>query len=107
VQQPASEDVDGYLAGLPAEQREALAALRARIRALAPDAAESISYGMPTFKYRGRPLIYFGAAKRHLSVYGVEGGTYRFQPDSPPDDEQLRAWIEARKAVIDGSGPGR
>jgi hypothetical protein len=59
---------------------------------------------MPTYKYRGRPLIYFGAAKRHLAVYGVFEGTVRFQPDSPPGDERLRGWIERRKAEIEQNG---
>ncbi|MEX0741710.1 MAG: DUF1801 domain-containing protein, partial [Phycisphaeraceae bacterium] len=61
---PTAKDVDTYLGALPEEQRAALEKLRATIRAAAPDAAESISYGMPTFKYKGRPLIYFGAAKK-------------------------------------------
>ena len=96
-------DIAGYLAGLPEGQQAALGALCERIRALAPaGTVESISYGIPTWKYRGKPLIYAGAAKKHLAVYGVPGGTVRFQPDSLPDDEQLRRWIEARVRQIAG-----
>jgi uncharacterized protein YdhG (YjbR/CyaY superfamily)/dihydrofolate reductase len=69
---PQSPDtVDGYLAALPEDQRAALEKLRATIKATAPEAAESISYGIPTFKYKGRPLIYFGAAKKHCAIYGM------------------------------------
>ena len=42
--------VDAYLAALPADQRSLLAAVRERVRALAPEATELISYGMPAFK---------------------------------------------------------
>jgi len=34
--------------------------VRGAIKAAAPEAAESISYGMPTFKYRGKPLSWGG-----------------------------------------------
>ncbi len=98
-----ASDIDAYLAGVPEAQRGALRALRDSIRAMAPEGtAESISYGLPTWKYRGKPLIYFGAAKKHLAIYAVPGGTVRFQPDDPPSDETLRGWIEARMAAIEG-----
>jgi uncharacterized protein YdhG (YjbR/CyaY superfamily) len=34
-----------------------------------PDAEESISYQIPTFRLNGRVLIYFAAWKEHYSVY--------------------------------------
>lgn len=100
----AAGDVAGYLAGLPEEQRSALNELCDRVRALVPEGTtESISYGIPTWKYRGKPLIYFGVARKHLAVYGMSDGTVRFQPDSLPSDETLRAWIDARVAAIQGN----
>src|SRR5947199_208907 len=57
--------IDEYLAGVPEDARATLRWLRQVIKAIAPEAAESISYGMPAFKYKGRPLIYMGAARRH------------------------------------------
>jgi uncharacterized protein YdhG (YjbR/CyaY superfamily) len=96
-------DIDAYLAALPEAQRAALVALRDRIRTAVPEGtAESISYGVPTWKYRGKPLIYFAAAKKHLAIYAVPGGTVRFQPDSLPSDETLRGWIAERVAAIEG-----
>jgi uncharacterized protein YdhG (YjbR/CyaY superfamily) len=64
-------DIDGYLAALPEPARTTLTQLRQSIKAIAPDAVESISYGMPTFKHKGRPLVYFAAAKQHCALYGV------------------------------------
>lgn len=42
-----SADVDAFIARLPEDAQKSLKALRASIRAAAPDAVESISYGVP------------------------------------------------------------
>jgi len=60
--------VDGYLASLPPDRRAVLEALRGTIRALAPDAEERISYGIPTFFHHGG-LVAFHAAKGHCSLH--------------------------------------
>lgn len=60
-----------YLAGLSAEQRATVERLRATVRAAAPAAAESFSYGMPGFTLGGRPLVWVAAWKRHYSLYPV------------------------------------
>ena len=51
-----SPEVDAVLAALPEAERSALEALRRIIAASAPEAVETISYGGPSFKYRGRPV---------------------------------------------------
>lgn len=79
----APANIDDYLARLPADQRAALVKVRRTIRAAAPRATESISYGVPTYKLDGKPLIYFGAAKAHLALYATSKGTVRFTPDEP------------------------
>lgn len=83
------------------DARIALAEVRRAIKAAAPDAVESISYGLPTYKYRGRALIYFGAAKNHCALYGTPEGTIRFQPSEPPAETLLATIISARMADID------
>ncbi|HEU0077867.1 MAG TPA: DUF1801 domain-containing protein [Longimicrobiaceae bacterium] len=67
--QPAPRNVDEYIAGFPAGTQEVLRQVRATIRAAAPDAEEAISYQIPTFKLRGRQLIYFAGFKQHVSMY--------------------------------------
>jgi uncharacterized protein YdhG (YjbR/CyaY superfamily) len=108
-------DVDGYLAAQPEEMRAALERLRRIIRAVAPDAVESISYGMPTFKYRGKRLAYFAAWKSHCALYGLpfEGheaelasydtdrGTIRFPPSEPFPEPLLRSMLTAQMAAIE------
>lgn len=63
--------VDGYLKDLAAEQRIPLEKLRSTIKSSVPSAVESIAYGMPAYKYNGKPLIYYGAAKKHVAIYGA------------------------------------
>lgn len=58
-----------YLAGVPDDKRAALERLREQIRACIPEATETISYGLPTFKVNGRWFVAFGATKQHCSFY--------------------------------------
>ena len=111
-------EVDDYLAGLPEEQKEALAQVRAVVERAAPDAEEGVSYGMPAYLYTGRPLLGFRAAKKHLSVFpfspaavdavkdrlagfDLSKGTIRFTPDRPVPEDVLVDLIGARKEEID------
>ena len=60
---------DEYLAAVPEPARSTLKKVRAAIRAAAPaEAREVISYGMPTFQYRGM-LIAFAAFPKHCSLF--------------------------------------
>lgn len=64
-----AENVDEYLNALTPEYRAELERIRTLVRKLVPDTEETISYGMPTLKYRGRALVYFTASQKHLSFY--------------------------------------
>jgi uncharacterized protein YdhG (YjbR/CyaY superfamily) len=55
--------MDDYLDGLPAGEKAALGRVRALVRSAVPEVEEGTSYGMPAFRYRGRPLLGFRAAK--------------------------------------------
>jgi uncharacterized protein YdhG (YjbR/CyaY superfamily) len=62
-----SNSVDDYIAGAPLESRGKLKEMRATIRAVAPDALESISYGMPGYD-KGR-IAWFALGKRYVGLY--------------------------------------
>lgn len=68
----ADPRVDTYLAALPEDQRRVLEKLRANIARLAPDAVETISYGMPAYKRNGRFFLSFAAWKKHCSIYAID-----------------------------------
>ena len=74
-------DVDAYLAALPAEVGATLEAMRRVIKAEVPDVTESITYRMPTFKYRGRRLVYLGAATNHCGIYSMSSGIERHRAE--------------------------
>ncbi len=114
---------DEYLARLPADQREALEALRRTIRSAAPEAEEGISTRVPAFRYKGRYLASFGAAKTHVSLFVMQGAvltdlkaelgafdstrtTVRFTPDRPLPKALVKKIIARRMQEIDAKvGP--
>jgi uncharacterized protein YdhG (YjbR/CyaY superfamily) len=63
------ETIDEYLDAVTDAQRVALEKLRKAIAAAAPGAVECISYSLPAFKFGGRMLVAFGAAKTHCAFY--------------------------------------
>ncbi len=65
----ARRSVEDYLAALPESTRVALEELRRTIKAAAPEATETISYEIPTFKDRGRMLVSYAAFKDHCSLF--------------------------------------
>jgi uncharacterized protein YdhG (YjbR/CyaY superfamily) len=64
--------VEDYLAALPEAPRAALEKLRKTIKDAAPEATETISYQMPTFKEHGRFLVSYAAFKDHLQPFPRE-----------------------------------
>jgi uncharacterized protein YdhG (YjbR/CyaY superfamily) len=63
--------IDEYIASCPAEAGRILEGIRRTIRSTVPDAAETISYGMPTFTLDGTYFVYVAAWKHHVSLYPV------------------------------------
>ena len=61
--------VDEYLNRIEPSQRKQFERVRKIVKKLVPEAEEVISYGIPTWKYRGKYLIYFAAFKNHMSIY--------------------------------------
>ena len=118
---PKPTDIDGYLSTVPDDARATLEEVRRTIKTIAPGAVESISYGMPAFKYRGRPLVYFAAAKNHCALYGIgvaahepelaaydtSKGTIRFPPGEPLPEALVKTLISARIAEIEAAAAGR
>ncbi|RPJ59811.1 MAG: hypothetical protein EHM23_12795 [Acidobacteria bacterium] len=84
TKQAAPSDIDDYIAGFPPEVQEILEKIRSTIRKTVPDAVETISYQIPTFKLNGRYLVYFAGFKNHVSVYPAPGGDDELQEEMAP-----------------------
>jgi uncharacterized protein YdhG (YjbR/CyaY superfamily) len=76
--------IDEYIAGFPPEAQTLLRELRALIGESAPQAAETISYGMPTFDLSGRHLIHFAGYAKHVGLYPVPLDHDEFKRDLAP-----------------------
>lgn len=63
--------VDEYIAVQSYKHQAKLETMRQAIKKTIPDALESMAYGMPAYKLKGKPLAYFGAAKNHIGFYGT------------------------------------
>jgi uncharacterized protein YdhG (YjbR/CyaY superfamily) len=89
-----------------------LSKVRAAIRSAAPsEATETISYGMPAFKYKGI-LVWFAAFSNHCSLfptasvieafkselrqYSTSKGTIQFPTDKPLPAALVRKAVKAR-----------
>ena len=119
IRRPASSkktprSVDEYLAGIPEPARTTLMKVRSVIRSAAPaEAIETISYGMPAFKYRGM-LVWYAAFSDHCSLfptasivemfrkdlgkYPTSKGTIQFPLDKPLPATLIKKMVKAKVA---------
>lgn len=74
-------NVDEYIAGFPGDVQKKLEQIRATIKKAAPEAEEAISYAIPAFTLKGRPLVYFAGFKNHVSLYPVPRGIEAFKKE--------------------------
>src|SRR5213594_4380153 len=110
----APKNIDEYLAGVPEPARSTLNKIRAAIRsAVPPEATETISYGMPAFKYKG-VLVWFAAFAKHCSLFptasvieafknelkgfATSKGTIQFPTDKPLPTALVKKLVKARVA---------
>ena len=109
-----SPAVDRYLSSLSAERRPAMEALRAAVNVAAPNATETIAYGMPALRsHGGQFLVSYDAYKRHYSLFPASEavieaggdeltpylagkGTIQFPADEPIPTDLVTRIVKAR-----------
>jgi uncharacterized protein YdhG (YjbR/CyaY superfamily) len=74
----APTNIDEYIANYPEDVQSRLEALRRTIHEAAPQAEETLSYGMPAFRQKLN-LVYFSAAKHHIGFYPTGEAIEAFQ----------------------------
>lgn len=74
--------VDHYIISFESELvQERLTSLRQLIVNTVPEAIEGIAYGMPAYKYKKKPLVYFGAFTHHIGLYATPSANENFQKE--------------------------
>lgn len=110
--------VDEYIAEFDSEVKKRLEVMRLLIRTEAPQAVESITYGMPTYKLGGKPLVYFGGFKNHVGFYATPNGhaafaeefanykqgkgSVQFPNDQPLPVDLIKRVVQYRKKIVGG-----
>lgn len=105
-------EIDKYLSAVPPDHRAALEKLRQTIKATVPEAIETISYQIPTFKLNGRMLVSYAAFVEHCSFFPGSGpieahrnelksfqtskGTIRFNPERPLSTSLIKKLVKTR-----------
>lgn len=75
------KSIDEYIAHLPENVQDILEELREVISESAPEAEETINYGIPTFKLNGKNLVHFAAYKNHIGFYPAPSGIAEFRKE--------------------------
>ena len=116
-----AKTVAEYLAAAPKDKRASLTKLRSAIKAAAPNATESISYGIVAYKQDGVRVAYFGYWKDHIALYGTSGrfikthaaelkpyvqskGTIQFPSNKPLPVGLVTKIVRARVAEVEEAG---
>lgn len=89
--------VEQYLESVTDAQRLEYRRIRGIVLEFAPDADELISYNMPGFKINGKPLIWVGSFKKHMSIFP---GTIKFTPEKPLSDDAIKEILTNRLTEI-------
>lgn len=109
--------VNAYLEQLSEEQLNEYIRIRSIAVDVLPEFEETISYGIPTIKYKGKVVIHFGAFKNHMSIFPGSGtvysrmgdklkpfrvsrGTLQFSAKNPIANEIVKEIIQIRLSDI-------
>lgn len=85
--------IDDYLKKVELSKRKELQRIRTLAREIVPKAEETISYGMPTLKYEGKPFLGFDAHKTHIGIYPYSGKVI------PELKDELREYSSSKGAM--------
>jgi hypothetical protein len=74
------QNIEEYIAVQDAQVQSRLKEVRDILAEALPEAEERISWSMPTF-WKGRNIIHFAAAKKHIGLYPGDGATEAFKKE--------------------------
>ena len=74
-------EIDNYILQFPTDVQVILNTIRKIIKENSSNIEESISYGMPAYKFNKKPLVYFAAYKNHIGFYATPSGHNEFKDE--------------------------
>ena len=75
-----SREVDKFIVKYPSDVQQILQKIRGIIREVAPEAKETINYGIPTFTLNGN-LVHYSALTSHIGFYPTPSGIEKFKKE--------------------------
>lgn len=81
MQKTEFTEIDQYIATFPKKVQARLTEIRQLVKSAAPNAIETISYQMPTFKLNNQNLVHFAGYKSHIGFYPVPSGIEKFKKE--------------------------
>ncbi len=72
--------IKDYIAQFPRDVQEKLNSIRKMIFQIVPEAEETISYQMPTYKLNGN-LFHYAAYKNHIGFYPTPSAVEKFEKE--------------------------
>jgi uncharacterized protein YdhG (YjbR/CyaY superfamily) len=109
------QQIADYLAACSSDDQAEYERLKTIVASMTPDFTEEMSYGIPTFKYKSRPLLHFGVFKDHMSLFPgamspetqsslsdfkLSKGTIQYTKDKLIPEEIIRKLITYRIEAI-------
>ena len=76
----AAKTVDDYIGRHPEDVQRLLRSMRSAVSKGAPDAEETISYGLPALR-GSKMLVWYGAHAHHIGFYPGASGVAKFEKD--------------------------
>jgi uncharacterized protein YdhG (YjbR/CyaY superfamily) len=112
------ETIDEYIRTFPKDVQSILEKMRQTIKRAAPEAEETISYQIPTFKLKGSSLVHFAAFRKHIGLYppapkefkkevsSYEGpkGNLKFPIDKPIPYDLVTRIVLFRRKILEKKG---
>ena len=74
-------EIESYIQQFPEDVQLILNTIRKIIKDNVANVEESISYGMPAYKFNKKPLVYFAAYKNHIGFYATPSGHKEFKDE--------------------------